>query len=123
MGHWTRSKNKIPLLLAEKTVRYVGRYQIVIFTNQGGLKEPKKESVNLRKFKLKVAAILNALQVPLMLYAATGNDKYRKPRSGMWDEMIDDLDFDVYGVQLKNSYLVGDAAGREGDFSDSDRYV
>lgn len=39
----------------------------------------------------------------------------------MWQEMIDDYNLDVHGVDLENSYLVGDAAGRKGDFADSDR--
>lgn len=99
------------------------RYQIVVFTNQAGLKEPKKESAKLTVFKLKVSAILTVLDIPLHLYAATVKNRFRKPQTGMWSEMIDDLDLDHHGVDLKRSYLVGDAAGREGDFSDSDRYV
>lgn len=39
----------------------------------------------------------------------------------MWDEMVDDYDLDVHGVDKENSFLVGDAAGREGDFSASDK--
>lgn len=97
-------------------------YHIVVFTNQAGLKEPKKESAKLTVFKLKVSAILTVLDVPLHLYAATIKNRFRKPQTGMWTEMIDDLDLHHYGVDLKGSYLVGDAAGREGDFSDSDRY-
>lgn len=49
------------------------------------------------------------------------NDKYRKPRPGMWEECLSDLGLDAEGVDLGSSYLVGDAAGREGDFSDTDR--
>jgi bifunctional polynucleotide phosphatase/kinase len=97
------------------------RYQVIIFTNQAGLKAPKKETANLKKFKLKVASVLKELDIPLTLYAATENDHFRKPRIGMWEEMKDDYDLDVHGVDLEHSYLVGDAAGREGDFSDSDR--
>jgi bifunctional polynucleotide phosphatase/kinase len=99
----------------------VRRYQIIIFTNQAGLKAPKKETANLKKFKLKVASVLKDLDIPLTLYAATENDHFRKPRTGMWGEMKDDYDLDAHGVDLEHSYLVGDAAGREGDFSDSDR--
>ena len=40
----------------------------------------------------------------------------------MWDEMVDDYDTDVHGVNKEESFLVGDAAGRDGDFSASDRY-
>lgn len=96
-------------------------YQVVIFTNQAGIKAPKKETANFKKLKLKVASIFETLDLPLTLYAATENDKFRKPRTGMWDKMKADFDLDVHGLDLENSYLVGDAAGREGDFSDSDR--
>lgn len=45
----------------------------------------------------------------------------------MWEELLDDHDLDVSvngnAVDLAGSYLVGDAAGREGDFSDTDRYT
>ncbi|KAL7268978.1 DNA kinase/phosphatase Pnk1 [Rhizina undulata] len=98
-------------------------YQIVIFSNQAGIRNPKKESVMLRKFKLKTAAMLDALDIPLILYAATGHDEYRKPRTGMWDELKDNLNLGVDGADMSASYFVGDAAGREGDFSDSDRFV
>lgn len=57
----------------------------------------------------------------ITVYAATTNDKYRKPRPGMWEECLSDLDLDAEGLNLGSSYLVGDAAGREGDFSDTDR--
>jgi len=94
---------------------------VIIFTNQGGIKLDKPGS-KLDIFKLKAAAILSALDIPLTLYGATENDKYRKPRAGMWDEMVDDYDTDIHGVNKEASFLVGDAAGRAGDFSASDRY-
>jgi bifunctional polynucleotide phosphatase/kinase len=75
----------------------------------------------LKKFKLKVASILSDLDVPLTVYAATEHDRFRKPRVGMWEELMNNTDLDVHGVDLEHSYLVGDAAGREGDFADSDR--
>lgn len=101
-------------------------YRLVIFTNQNGIPDPAKESVRLTAFKTKLAAIFKALDVPgALVYAATANDRFRKPRPGMWEELLDDLDRDgaVSGrsVDLEGSYLVGDAAGREGDFSDTDR--
>jgi len=105
------------------TCAFVFRYVIIIFTNQGALKQPKKESTNLTKFKDKIAAVLDSLDIPLTIYAATANDRYRKPRVGMWEEMVDDYDLDAHGVDLDASYLIGDAAGRDGDHSDSDRFV
>jgi histidinol phosphatase-like enzyme len=67
--------------------------------------------------------VLNSLDIALTVYAATANDKYRKPRVGMWEEMVDDHDINVHGVDLNASFLIGDAAGRDGDHSDSDRFV
>lgn len=66
--------------------------------------------------------IFTSLDIPgITVYAATTNDKYRKPRPGMWGECLSDLDLEAGGFDLGSSYLVGDAAGREGDFSDTDR--
>ncbi|RPB28575.1 PNK3P-domain-containing protein [Terfezia boudieri ATCC MYA-4762] len=96
-------------------------YNVTIFTNQGGIKLDKP-GPKLNIFKLKVSAILSALDIPLTLYGATENDKYRKPRSGMWDKMVDDYGTDIHGLNKEESLLVGDAAGRDGDFSASDRY-
>lgn len=39
----------------------------------------------------------------------------------MWVEMLDDYDIDIHGLNMEGSILVGDAAGRDGDFSASDR--
>ena len=97
------------------------RYTVIIFTNQGGIKLDKG-GAKLDTFKLKAATVLANLDVPLTLYAATENDKYRKPRTGMWVEMLDDYDIDIHGLNMEDSILVGDAAGRDGDFSASDRF-
>jgi bifunctional polynucleotide phosphatase/kinase len=57
------------------------------------------------------------LDLPFTIYVACANDIYRKPRIGMWEEMSKDAGFPI---NMKNSYLVGDAAGRNKDHSDSD---
>lgn len=112
----------------------------MILTNQGGLTlhpDPKsKAPKNLGKnrvtaFKQKCSAVLNQLDIPLTLYAATGKDMCRKPRPGMWAEMRDDYDLAEPDVDLENSVFVGDAGGRTAhvkggtaiskDFSCSDR--
>ena len=73
----------------------------------------------LESFKRKIEDITRALAVPLIVYTACANDIYRKPSSGMWEEMQK-----AFGgaVDLENSYFVGDAAGREKDYSDCDRH-
>lgn len=106
-------------------------YNIVIISNQGGVslkpnpKGPKAHTSKLASFKAKVSAVLTQLDLPISIYAATEKDVYRKPRTGMWTELLDD-----YEIQpdLEQCIFVGDAGGRhaEGgkpkDFSCSDRY-
>lgn len=63
---------------------------------------------------------MEGLGIPISVYAATSDSEYRKPRLGMWREFIDDNDLDVTGIDLENSFFVGDAAGRPGDHSTTD---
>ncbi|KAJ5736752.1 uncharacterized protein N7483_001877 [Penicillium malachiteum] len=101
-------------------------YQVVIFSNQKKisiqkeLKAGKTDSKSLAMFKEKLTAIMSALDIPMSVYAATQATEYRKPRLGMWREFIDDYDLDVIGVDHKNSFFVGDAAGRPNDHSSTD---
>jgi hypothetical protein len=65
---------------------------------------------------------MRQLDIPLSIYAATQADEYRKPRTGMWKELMDDYDLDLdERLDLKGSFFVGDAAGRPADHSCSDR--
>ncbi|KAF8474989.1 polynucleotide kinase 3 phosphatase-domain-containing protein [Kalaharituber pfeilii] len=115
---WTWWDSAVPKKLKEL---YSQGYNVIIFTNQGGI-NVEKPAGKLDKFKLKVAAIFETLDIPVTLYGATENDQYRKPKTGMWDELIDEYDLDVHGVDKAESFLVGDAAGRDGDFSATDKH-
>lgn len=65
---------------------------------------------------------MRQLDIPLSIFAATQYDEFRKPRPGMWKEILDEYDLDVDGrLDLPGSLFVGDAAGRPGDHSCSDR--
>lgn len=81
--------------------------QIIVITNQMGYP--------IYPFALdRVKQSLDTLKTPLEIFAATQNDIYRKPFIGIFQEFIfPKLESDII--------YVGDAAGREGDFSDSDR--
>ena len=69
---------------------------------------------SLTNFKGQLSSILTQLDFPIGVYAATGQDKYRKPRTGMWQEMLEDYDLQAEGaVDLAGSFYIGDAAGRE----------
>lgn len=75
-----------------------------------------------------------SLDIPLVLFAATEHDHFRKPRQGMFSELLQDIRTVIGHEQLQldmeQSFFVGDAAGRPAkatnirsvkDFSASDR--
>ena len=95
-------------------------YLIVILSNQSriSLKDNKKslqkDMASLTNFKSQLSSILGQLDLPINVFAATEQDKYRKPRVGMWEEVLDDYDLQAEGaVDMANSFYIGDAAGRE----------
>ena len=87
-------------------------------SNQGGIrlkpdiKTTKSDVRRLTMFKDKVGHILDQLNISMILYAATENDRFRKPRAGMWEEMLVDYHLDFVSVDLQDSFFVGDAGGR-----------
>lgn len=48
-------------------------------------------------------------------------DFFRKPETGMWYQLIKDINEMGPEIDFDKSFFVGDAAGRKNDFSDSDR--
>lgn len=63
-----------------------------------------------------------------MLLAATGQDEFRKPRTQMWHEVLEEFDLDANdGPDTTACFFVGDAGGRpakinnRADHSCSDR--
>lgn len=108
-------------------------YLVVLLSNQGGIslkgdpRSIKSDQKRLSDFKAKVTTVLTQLEIPLSIYAATARDRYRKPRVGMWEELLDDYDISGEKVDLTCSFFVGDAAGRpastglKADHSHSDR--
>lgn len=111
-------------------------YLIAIVSNQSGIslksnnsKAPKADLKRLSDFKAKATAIIAQLDLPISIYAATAKDEFRKPRPGMWRQLLHDYGLeDASGaVDLEKSLFVGDAAGRSSsttkDFSCSDRFV
>ena len=111
-------------------------YMVAIISNQGGIslkddsKTLQRDRASLANFKNQLTAILRQLDLPISVYAATAQDNYRKPRIGMWREMLEDYDLDAEGaVDMTGSFYVGDAAGRaqtdkrRKDFACSDRYT
>lgn len=112
------------------------RYLIAILSNQGGIsvnsasKTVNSDKKRLADFKQRVKSVLTQLDLPIVLYAATDKDKFRKPRTGMWDKLLKAQGLTHGGdVDLESCYFVGDAGGRtasakgiKADFSCSDRF-
>ncbi|KAE8453109.1 hypothetical protein EG329_012296 [Mollisiaceae sp. DMI_Dod_QoI] len=108
-------------------------FTIVVISNQGGItlkpdaKMPKAQQSKVEAFKTKVSAVFSQLDIPISIYAATEKDIYRKPRTGMWTELLSDCEICPADLDLERSVFVGDAAGRRAspgqpkDFSCSDR--
>lgn len=110
------------------------RYQVAVLSNQGSIglrndpKSIKSDQKSLSNFKSKANSVFDQLNLPIILLAASARDQYRKPRTGMWTELLDELDLDVGGgPDLGASFFVGDAGGRaarsgaKADHSCSDR--
>ncbi|CAN8071963.1 unnamed protein product [Agarophyton chilense] len=97
-------------------------YLLVIFTNQAGVSNGR---IGESFVKSRIDGILAALKVDIGVFVATSKDNYRKPATGMWEELVQ-LIGNVSRIQAQNSFYVGDAAGRKArpghaaDFSDSD---
>lgn len=120
--HWSPSykddsfkywHTKVPRMLKEA---HDQGYSVVVFSNQN-IHEKK-----LPNWRSKIASLARALhEVPFTIFAALAKDGYRKPMPGMWlalERIAQDS-----GIQLdkENSFFVGDAAGRKGDYSGTDR--
>ncbi|TQV95143.1 hypothetical protein V2A60_009792 [Cordyceps javanica] len=111
---------------------YEDGYHVAILSNQGGItlhidpkqKPPQKfTSKRLGEFKEKVSAVLRYLDLPITIYAATAKDNFRKPRRGMWDEILHDMGVKAEDIDLEHSIFVGDAGGRIAAVSDGVAYV
>lgn len=90
---------------------------IVLFTNQAAF-STKPNSKSYLNLQSKVKQFSTCLGVPIKLYAAvTKSSSYRKPSFRMWKHFLVDLGAEI---DLDQSFFVGDAAGRDGDFSNVD---
>lgn len=107
--------------IVEAIRRYNPDYLFII-TNQGGI---EKGFIDEEKFKRKIKTIQHHLNiflqhVRLIAYEyCISNDKenpYRKPNIGMIEKFKG-----FYENNIDNCLMIGDASGKEGQFSDSDK--
>ncbi|XP_055850851.1 uncharacterized protein F21D5.5 [Episyrphus balteatus] len=86
-------------------------YKICFFTNQGGIAKGK---IKLEDFKQKIKGICAKLNIPIQVFIAVGDGFYRKPVPGMWNQLCE-KDNDGIQIDMKESFYVGDAAGRDAE--------
>jgi bifunctional polynucleotide phosphatase/kinase len=81
-------------------------YQVVVITNQKGLKTEQ----NKLNWIEKINKIQSEIMIELIVLAALCDDSYRKPRTGFLEFIRPNSE----------SFFCGDALGRQSDHSDSD---
>ena len=101
---------------------------LLIVTNQGGI---EKGFVNRRNFEIKMEYLCRSIKeytgIEVEYSYCEKNDpnyKYRKPNIGM----LDSLTYKMInkgvvpnGIETDKILMIGDASGKEGQFSDSDK--
>ncbi|KAI5307105.1 hypothetical protein KEM56_004449 [Ascosphaera pollenicola] len=122
---WTWWSPSIPSRLQEL---HRHGYLLAILTNQKAVSvrkqliDRKPDSKSLTNLKKRLSGVIEALDLPMMVYAATEDDCFRKPSRGMWNELVGANGFNIEDeLDLEASIFVGDAAGRKGDHSAVDR--
>ena len=84
-------------------------YRLLLFTNQFS-RSKAQETKKLNR----VSNFLQKLDLPMTAYVATKKNEFRKPDIGAWT-------FFTSTHKVDYSVFCGDALGRPGDFSDSDK--
>ena len=101
---------------------------LLIVTNQGGI---EKGLVNRRNFEFKMEYLCRSIKeytgIPVEYSYCENNDpnhKYRKPNIGMLDSLMYKMmnrGIIENGIETDKMLMIGDASGKEGQFSDSDK--
>lgn len=92
-----------------------------ILSNQGGVEKGYITAIALKKKMHRIAGrLINLLPNVSVLFdyctSLDKNDKRRKLNTGMLEHFYNKTSFDK-----KDALMIGDASGKEGDFSDSDK--
>lgn len=101
---------------------------VLIVTNQGGI---ESGFVNRRDFEFKMEYIVRSIKEYVGCYTeysyCESNDKanhYRKPNIGMLESMLRKCQLRLFrpdNLTKDDCLMIGDASGKEGQFSDSDK--
>ena len=101
---------------------------ILIVSNQGGI---ENGFVNRRNFELKMEYLCRSIKeytgIPVEYSYCEKNNPayhYRKPNTGMLDSLMYKMmnrGIIENGIETNKMLMIGDASGKEGQFSDSDK--
>lgn len=98
---------------------------VLIVSNQGGI---ESGFVDTHDFNSKCEYITRAIREYCgcecyAMYCDTNNksDPYRKPNTKMLETLLEDYVGDDFDFIKEKSLMIGDASGKEGQFSDSDK--
>ncbi|XP_048326222.1 polynucleotide 3'-phosphatase ZDP isoform X3 [Ziziphus jujuba] len=100
----------------------------VIFTNESNIERWKNKRQIAVDSKIgRLNSFIEKVKVPIQVFIACGVDKsggqaedqFRKPKPGMWYLMEQHFNSGI-PIDKKQSFYVGDAAGRKNDHSDAD---
>ena len=98
---------------------------LLIVSNQGGI---ESGFVDAHNFRVKSEYITRAIREYCnckcyAMYCTTNNksDSHRKPNVGMLESLLEKYVGDDFDYIKQKSLMIGDASGKEGQFSDSDK--
>lgn len=88
------------------STQHANNHKLVIFTNQSGISIGK---FSLKDFRKKIENVVGKIALPMQVFIATSNSRFRKPMTMMWRALS--LDNGI-NIDMSKSFFVGDAAGR-----------
>lgn len=101
---------------------------LLIVTNQGGI---ETGFVNRRNFEFKMEYIIRSIQEYVGCYTEYSycesnnkSNRYRKPNIGMLERLLTKCQLHLFrsdNLSNEDCIMIGDASGKEGQFSDSDK--
>ena len=98
---------------------------LLIVSNQGGIESGVVDDHNFHaKLEYITRAINEYCDCECYSMYCESNDKsdpYRKPNTGMLDSLLEKYVGDDFDYIKQKSLMIGDASGKEGQFSDSDK--
>lgn len=92
-------------------------YCFIIISNQSGLSGTRES-----EWKIKLKQIIELLGQETMVLCAKAKNKFRKPQTGFFDQIISDMlkNQNILTYDIAKTFYCGDACGRLSDHSDCD---